>query len=515
MRQSDHHIGPRRQPFIGATHDEAPMPLADLNESTSARPVLSREAIPFGLYEGRLFEPLRMEGRDGLGHDFVCPGCRAPVVVRTAASDSKPPYFTHKLKSGCRTGAEKAVHLAAKQLITERMAIVLPNQEDKPCREVSWLPERISVGPWNTDGPVRVEQVHITRPKRGMSTCLTVKTPGLTVLVKLAVTHTSSSTAVSELKRLPSPVVEFDFSDVQDFTLEALESRLFKPSDRSRWLQHPAELVARTRAKEWLSHVVTLSYTKQGREAKTLPSRENTLERTRQELARQTLGAAQINDLGGGAGFKALAPSEQLALVCQEVGAEPGPLPPFVGIEVRGRHAIAAPVDTWQAALCAQLFQPTVRTRPLIVNPQMVHSWLEQRFHTKYRKAFPILPVLDYLKATESMGILARVNSRDFMVAVAGWSAASEVSHECMNPYVYRHVWNDSWPDRLTASAVATAFRHRHKASLQWQRIASLRPAIREYKTPYEVAVTYEDLAHVDPALVLLFLLSAGFTKLA
>lgn len=494
MRQSDHHIGLRRQPYIGATHDEA---------------------IPFGLYEGRVFEPLQVGGGGGLGHDFVCPGCRAPVVVRTAASDSKRPYFTHKLKSGCRTGAEKAVHLAAKQLITERMAIVLPNQEDKPCREVSWLPERVTLGLWNTDGPVRVEQVRSTRPKRGISTCLEVKTPGLTVLVKLAVTHTSSSTAVNELKRLPIPVVEFDFSDLQDFTLEALEARLFKPSDRSRWLHHPAELAARMRAQEWLVRVVTLSSAKEGRETKTLSSGENTLERPRQELARQTPGAAQTNDLGGCAGFKALAPSEQLALVCQEVGADPGILPPFVGIEVRGRHAIAAPVDTWQAALCAQLFQPTVRTSPLIVNLQMVHSWLEQHFHTKYRRAFPILPVLDYLNAIESMSILARVNRRDLLVAVAGWSAAADVSHECRSPNVCRHVWNDSWPDRQTASSVATAFRHKHKVRLPWQHLACLRPTIREYKTPYEVAIAYEDAAHVDPRIVRLFLLSAGFTKLA
>ena len=77
--------------------------------------------VPFGLQGGRLYEPLQVP--NGQACDCVCPGCHRPLIAR---QNAKTPHFAHAPGEDCAHALETAVHLAAKQIITDRRELRLP-----------------------------------------------------------------------------------------------------------------------------------------------------------------------------------------------------------------------------------------------------------------------------------------------------------------------------------------------------------------------------------------------------
>ena len=59
------------------------------------------EPVPFGLKDGRLYEPLQVER--GLACSCTCPGCGARLVAKHAPSGKVRPHFAHDKESDCAT----------------------------------------------------------------------------------------------------------------------------------------------------------------------------------------------------------------------------------------------------------------------------------------------------------------------------------------------------------------------------------------------------------------------------
>lgn len=93
----------------------------DFSNRYPHRPVLK---VPFGLKNGRMWGPKQVALGKACG--CVCPACRAPLVAKAADSSRKRPHFAHLADTDCRAGYETALHLKAKQLIADRLALRFP-----------------------------------------------------------------------------------------------------------------------------------------------------------------------------------------------------------------------------------------------------------------------------------------------------------------------------------------------------------------------------------------------------
>ena len=80
--------------------------------------------VPFGLRDGRVWAPREVE--PGLACRCVCPACQQPLVAKAIGSSKRVPHFAHCGEVACETGAETGIHMRAKQVISDRMRVLLP-----------------------------------------------------------------------------------------------------------------------------------------------------------------------------------------------------------------------------------------------------------------------------------------------------------------------------------------------------------------------------------------------------
>jgi len=164
--------------------------------------------VPFGLREGRLYEPLQVES--GLKCGCTCPGCGAPLVARHSPSGRVASNFAHYAGSDCASGFETAVHLAAKQLIDDRKMLFLPVLVARASgtgisgkdfgREVPLRP----AGVRNLNAVLVEERLGSIRPD------LVVANGRQKVLVEIAVTHFVDDVKLARIQGLGMPAVEID-----------------------------------------------------------------------------------------------------------------------------------------------------------------------------------------------------------------------------------------------------------------------------------------------------------------
>lgn len=80
--------------------------------------------VPFGLRDGKLLRPEQVEA--GLACRCLCPACAAPLLAKAASSQHRRPHFAHMADTDCRAGYETALHLKAKELISQHARLWLP-----------------------------------------------------------------------------------------------------------------------------------------------------------------------------------------------------------------------------------------------------------------------------------------------------------------------------------------------------------------------------------------------------
>lgn len=80
--------------------------------------------VPFGQRDGRVWAPAEVASGKACG--CVCPGCLAPVVAKALSSRTRRPHFAHLNGAGCQTGYETGIHSRAKQVIEDRLELLLP-----------------------------------------------------------------------------------------------------------------------------------------------------------------------------------------------------------------------------------------------------------------------------------------------------------------------------------------------------------------------------------------------------
>lgn len=344
--------------------------------------------VPFGLKDGVLYEPCQVLNGKDCG--CFCPGCNHPLIARQKA---KTPHFAHAAGKACGDGRETAIHLAAKQLIAERMELALP-AVDVPL-PVRWGPiqggwewgriqekqrlynsllmplSNVRIEPWLDD--FRPDIVVI---EAGSDT---------EILVEIAVTHFVDERKLDKIKARGIRTIEIDVSDARGAVgFNMLDHLLFGVPSKAKWLHHPQ------------AEQMELDY----------------VEKQKQERAdRDASEAARF------ANYRMLNPREKIKRNIAKAKLSPE--------ELMGLTAFVPGEDTyndgrlaWQSAVLAYIVKQI--EEDVIFNTHLetddLTLWLSKLFDISAR--FPDaekIALWKYLKHLESIGLL-RQDRRNFVI---------------------------------------------------------------------------------------------------
>jgi hypothetical protein len=80
--------------------------------------------------DGRALAPNEVEMGKACG--CICPSCGCPLAAKARTSRKRRPHFAHLRGTDCHTGRETGIHLRAKQLIADKLRILLPAWDGCP-----------------------------------------------------------------------------------------------------------------------------------------------------------------------------------------------------------------------------------------------------------------------------------------------------------------------------------------------------------------------------------------------
>ena len=364
--------------------------------------------VPFGFKDGVLYEPQQVSNGKECG--CFCPGCKHPLIAR---QNAQTPHFAHAVGEDCKQGFETAVHLAAKQLIAERLELSLP---PAVIHYPGGYGERPSTQPLYTYNLKTLSEVRIEPWLDGFRPDIVVVEAGkqMEILVEIAVTHWVDVTKLQKIKKRGVHTIEIDVSKARekmDFAL--LNQFLFDVPSQAKWLYHPEveqyenEYVEK-RKKEWEAQ-------KQALEASEQEKAEEALE---QEKAEEALEQEQSDRFEA---YRMLNPKEKIRrnLINAEISGETlKALATFVPGEksyIGGRYA-------WQSAVLAyivkQVEEQGVDGKSYFSHFESdeVAYWLAKLFDIN--ALFPDaekIALWKYLKHLETLGILKQ-QSKSFEI---------------------------------------------------------------------------------------------------
>lgn len=194
--------------------------------------------LPFGLKDGRMVDVL--EVKNGLACECVCPRCFSPLQANQGAQRS---YFSHdpKLRSeNCENAPETALHLMAKQLISENKFLKLPllvikeNMETRygNIEESELIEEERDV---NLTGIIVEDGGNpIIKPD------ISATVDGKQFFIEIAVTHFVDKEKKDKLRSLGIPTIELNLSKLKrDITKSELFEIVINGTETKKWISNP------------------------------------------------------------------------------------------------------------------------------------------------------------------------------------------------------------------------------------------------------------------------------------
>jgi len=196
--------------------------------------------IPFGQRpDGRLVEVAQVER--GLACNCICTGCGERLLAKKGAKNVQ--HFAHLQGSECASGAETALHLAAKQLVADKGWLRLPalpvsvSRADPQCG--TFVAQKVfGHGEiWRFDRVVLEQAVGELRPDA--LGYVGDEAHG----VEIRVTHEVDEDKQASLARLALPSLEVDLAPLvgKVFTFDELEAAVISSEENKRWLFHPRQ----------------------------------------------------------------------------------------------------------------------------------------------------------------------------------------------------------------------------------------------------------------------------------
>lgn len=396
----------------------------------------------------------------GLACDCRCPGCGDPLLAKKGEVNVQ--HFAHHSGAECATGAETALHLAAKQLVADSRWIRLPSLEvavtrdDPECGRFDARKTFGSDEAWHFDEVSLEMTIGAVRPDAvGF-----VDTTGHGIEIR--VTHAVDADKQTYLKGLGLPFIEVNLAALtgQAVTFDTLVGEVLEAVDNKKWLFHP-------RRAEWEAQL--LAGFDEWRRARLEALAEQAAER----LARATARAPSRDDVYRIANekYRALPNSMKWSRLEYELGLKRDEFPNHLRVALReGADAVLADKDLWQGSLFAKFVLGALsgaRQGKPIPSFQSLGAWLAQRFGARNGDVSAASQAAhQYLNYLEACGFL-RYQGFDYIVAYDGLFAPPKAPPASpgptrtappagANPRDTRVHWNLTWPDRERLTKWAT-----------------------------------------------------------
>jgi len=372
------------------------------------------------------------EVQSGRACDCVCPGCRSPLQAKKGEQNVW--HFAHD-GSACATGAETAIHLMAKQILSAERNIRLPAVQ-------------VSVSALDAFGRERSVSAVLAKPQHAQYTAVDleaghdnrradaigVSKSGIKHWVEVFVRHAVDPLKIQDLAARSWISYEICLDDLHAFTsMEQLRIAVTASPERVRWLSYPGMENLRKNLAEKLQRMldaverqkvaddaqVARSYAAQVRAAPTDRLGRNRLQR---ERTRSEQRLEQANRR-----FREADDQAKRAFLKAKLSLPDGPLPELVDVDVRGHTSFGVPRDVWQADVFRKWVFADGRRD---VSLESILSWMALRYEvTAAFERSPKVALWGYFKFLERSGFVRHKGGPYFQVVrdVAPWLEAEVV----------------------------------------------------------------------------------------
>lgn len=389
--------------------------------------------VPFGLRpDGRLIEAGMAER--GKACNCVCPGCKQPLIARKG--NVRVEHFGHEADTDCRHGAETALHMAAKQLVTELRWIDLPQlsvtvrRDDPEYGTFQATASYHDVKQWQFDSARAEVELESIRPD-----VIGLGTDGSKHAVEIRVAHKVDKAKAAYIRSVQLPCIEIDLRTLVGnlISFEELADHLQLNLPSKSWIHHP-------RYGEYEAALLTGFDPWRVRRASEILVSTRLAEERLQGAAKEQRRRDEVQRRNHE--FRQRPLTEKWVKLCDELGVTEQNWPRHLAVELReGAEAFKVTKEMWQGALFSRFIYGFGRGKrvgqPLYSVPTL-ESWVAQRYGVRERAtAHAQSAIRLYLAYLAKCGFLERradqyVIAHDGLLPPSAWSrpAAIDVARE-------------------------------------------------------------------------------------
>lgn len=338
----------------------------------------AKKKIPFGLRDGRLFQP--DEVLRGLACNCVCPGCGSRLVAHHG--EKKVKHFVH-YAAACVNGFESAIHKAAKQVLLESKQILVPaiqateflfdRGSNVDVKETQSIAERF----------IPIEAVEVEKDFGSVVPDLVLYGLGKKLFIEIAYTHFVDEKKQSKLKALGIPTLEIDLSCLSEMpSLSELARLVVEESSNRSWIFNPKEILLAQRVGEVAKAKLT------------------------EEIARKKAEKEQYQRWVEQ--YIKMSDEEKLEVHLKQMDIKRNQLPDFLGVFIKFGNSFSTTTLVWQAAIFANFVYPAKHEQ---IGVGMICHWCYNFFRIKRTSMNPKIhtekiAIWHFLKHLEKLGFL-------------------------------------------------------------------------------------------------------------
>lgn len=203
---------------------------------------ISNNKIPFGLKNGILVDV--SEVKSGLACGCVCPSCHRKLQANKGKIVAH--YFSHNPSEDtdvCESAFETAIHLMAKQIISEEGYLLFPELSVKETQADANGDIHKETSLVEKESIKRFDMVELEKHLDDIRPDIIAYQGSIYFLIEIAVTNFSNNEKITRIRNKSMPAIEIDLSNVSySITKEELKQLIVEKSDNKKWLSNPAAI---------------------------------------------------------------------------------------------------------------------------------------------------------------------------------------------------------------------------------------------------------------------------------
>lgn len=197
---------------------------------------IDKDTTGYGLQNGHLI--FIDDVPSGLACGCSCVKCGRPLIARKGAKNQH--HFAHYEQSTCKGAAESALHLLAKELISELATFSVPEYvytKESDLTFATTQSRQIAKG-----GVISVDEVAIEKWSTDFIPDIVITSGARALIVEIAVTNFVNKQKMRKIQRRNIPTIEIRLSKSDAFASRArLKEKLEKDTQSKAWLFHPKQ----------------------------------------------------------------------------------------------------------------------------------------------------------------------------------------------------------------------------------------------------------------------------------